>query len=87
LRTENPSDAKPTNRLGVAQYLRDTSEGGARDKLMRFPFWGGKKGKAPSRRFVLEPFLSFYLTRAIPNAVWRRIEQTPITSESAGRTR
>jgi hypothetical protein len=81
LRTENPSDAKPTNGAGAARWLKDTEEGGARDKLMRFPFWKGK-GKSPERRFVLEPFLSFYLTRAIPNAVWRRIEQMPVTSET-----
>lgn len=75
LRTENPDDAKPASGNGLASYLKNADE---RTKLMT-PAWGDKQ-----QRHVLEPFLSFYLTRAIPNAVWRRIEQTPLINRTAG---
>jgi len=32
-------------------------------------------GRQAQRRYAIEPFVSFFLTRAIPNAVWRRTEQ------------
>ena len=77
--TENPKDAKPSGNRNLASFLRDED---ARDRLQR-PAWENKQ-----QRHVLEPFISFYLTRAIPNAVWRRIEQQPIRlDEGAGRTR
>lgn len=71
LRTGNPSDATPTGD-GIVTYLRNKHE---RNKLMQRSWKGSNIPNA--RRFVLEPFVSFYLTRAIPNAVWRRIEQAP----------
>lgn len=79
LRTENPRDAKPAGKRNLASYLRDED---ARNRLTR-PAWEDSQ-----QRHVLEPFVSFYLTRAIPNAVWRRIEQQPIKiDQGAGRTR
>ena len=35
----------------------------------------GEFGRAKEYRPVLEPFLSYYLTRAIPNAIYRRTER------------
>lgn len=74
LRTENPADAKPGSNSGLADYLRDPVQAA---KLKQGAHMTG------NRRFVLEPFLSFYLTRAIPNAVWHRIEQMPLTQANA----
>ena len=34
----------------------------------------GRKDTNGVKRYGLEPFVAFYLTRAIPNAVWRRTE-------------
>lgn len=79
LRTEDPKDAKPRSEYGLAGYLRDRTQAA---KLIRPAYGDGLQ------RHVLEPFVSFYLTRAIPNAVWRRIEQTPLKMDiGAGRTR
>lgn len=70
LRSNNPKDAKPSGGgPGLAARLDDNE---ARMKLLTPAY------KTKNIRYTLEPFLSFYLTRAIPNAVWRRIEETNI---------
>lgn len=62
----NPYYAKPAGNIdGLAGLLPDDGEGGVRNKLL---------GRQAQRRYALEPFASFFLTRAIPNAVWRRTE-------------
>lgn len=56
--------SKPQGNIeGLAGLL---PEGDTRMKLV---------GRQEKRRYTLEPFVSYYLTRAIPNAVWRRTEQ------------
>lgn len=60
----DPSKATPADGVGLARLI-----GGAND-----PTRIKLAGRAATRRFALEPFVSFYLTRAIPNAIWRRIE-------------
>jgi hypothetical protein len=62
----NPYKAKPGGNIdGLAGMLADDGPGGTRNKLL---------GKQALRRYALEPFASFFLTRAIPNAIWRRTE-------------
>lgn len=56
------------------------SEKAPRGVLDRF-FQSGRrkklKGQTRPREYrpAIDPFVSFYLTRAVPNAVWRRVEQ------------
>ena len=70
LRSNDPKDATPAGGgLGLAARLDDNE---AKMKLLTPAY------KTKNIRYTLEPFLSFYLTRAIPNAVWRRIEETNI---------
>lgn len=62
----DPKNAKPTQGDGVAGLFPNDGEGGTRNKLL---------GRQAAKRYALEPFVAFYLTRAIPNAVWRRTEK------------
>lgn len=61
----NPRDAQPSNSLGVARLISDPEVGG---KLRT-------TARGQRVRYALEPFLSFYMARAIPDAVWRRTER------------
>lgn len=73
LGTFNPMTSAPRG-AGVARLLQN--QHGSDDivaKLMgKSSARGGKPG---SHRPAIDPFVSFYLTRAIPNAVYRRIER------------
>jgi hypothetical protein len=62
----------------VAGLLEDDGPGGTRNKLL---------GKQQQHRYALEPFASFFLSRAIPNAIWRRTEEliAPTGIRTAGR--
>ena len=63
----DPAYAEPSGNIdGLAGLLKDDGPGGTRNKLL---------GKQAQRRYALEPFVSFFLTRAIPNAIWRRTER------------
>jgi hypothetical protein len=53
---------------GVVGLFPNDGPGGIRNKLL-----GTRKGR--HHRYAVEPFVSFFLMRAIPNAVWRRTEQ------------
>lgn len=77
LQSENPADAKPTNGKGLSRFIKDDEQ---RAKLQTGAW------KTGNQRFVLEPFVSFFMSRAIPNAVWRRIEQQPLLESVAGRS-
>jgi hypothetical protein len=59
------ADAFPTQ--GVVGLFPNDGKKGQRVKLL-----GTRAG--PHYRYAIEPFVSFFLTRAIPNAVWRRTE-------------
>lgn len=66
LATMDPKGAHPSGNIdGLAGLLPNDGPGGIRNKLL---------GKQEARRYALEPFVSFFLTRAIPNAIWRRTE-------------
>lgn len=63
----DPAYAEPAGNIdGLAGMLQNDGPGGTRNKLL---------GKQARRRYALEPFVSFFLTRAIPNAIWRRTER------------
>ena len=62
-----PSQADPMPGEGVVGLFPNDGPGGIRNKLL-----GTRKGR--HYRYAVEPFVSFYLMRAIPNAVWRRTE-------------
>lgn len=70
MRKSKPSGA------GISALLPANQKDRIRQKLLH------RRGQ---QRYALEPFVSFYLTRAIPNAIWRRTES--LVSSTAGRTR
>lgn len=63
-KTMNPALAEPATGVGLMKLWPD---GETKDKLTKTP--DGKRYRA-----AVEPFVSFFLTRAIPNSVWRRTE-------------
>lgn len=71
----DPQKADPYPGDGLAGLF---PEGETQMKLL----WkGAGKGKATKHhRYAIEPFVSFYLMRAIPNAVWRRTEALVLSS-------
>lgn len=77
-KTMNPKGAEPTGGEGVVGLFPNDGKGGLRNKLL-----GDRTG--PHKRWAIEPFVSFYLTRAIPNAVWRRTERI-ILQQKGGRS-
>lgn len=74
LATMDPKKATPTNGTGLAGLIKDDE---VQAKMLRTP-----KGQQP--RWALEPFVSFYLTRKIPNTVFKRVEK--LIQGSAGRS-
>jgi hypothetical protein len=72
-KTMNPKLAEPADGPGIAQLFPN---GETKTKLLTT-----RQGER--YRYALEPFVSWYLTRAIPNAVWRRTESLVMTG--AGR--
>jgi hypothetical protein len=63
-----PQQADPTPGEGLVGLFPNDGPGGLRNKLL-----GTRQGR--HYRYAIEPFVSFYLMRAIPNAVWRRTEK------------
>lgn len=55
----------PKSQYGLAGLIKDEEVG---PKLRTTP-------RGAATRYALEPFVSFYLNRSIPNAVWRRTER------------
>lgn len=63
----DPAYAAPNdNSDGMVGLFPDDGPGGVRNKLL---------GRQAQHRYAIEPFVSFFLTRAIPNAIWRRTER------------
>lgn len=63
----NPKQAEPTSGEGLVGLFPNDGPGGVRNKLL-----GTRNGR--HYRYAIEPFVSFYMMRAIPNAVWKRTE-------------
>lgn len=68
LSTMDPTRADAYPSEGVVGLFPDDGKHGQRVKLL-----GTRAGQ--HYRYAVEPFVSYYLTRAIPNAVWRRTER------------